>query len=598
MTPGFFIWVVIYIVVIQLSLTILFYLFFQAKRNALLFSFAFVHLITILWTLRALLVLVVVSYIKDQNQLLAAFDLINWKLGVFVGAFIGLAWLMFSLNYVEWKLSKNKKVILLLAAPSVCFFIVAVTNNYHHLFMKDFSPGIFYWMHVLIKYGYIITGFFVLVKYAIKQNGPELKRTVLLMISYCLPFVSSIINEYRLEILHIKPILGYYDPAPIGFFIGTVFITLIIHKYRFLNIKTIALNKIVDNLKQAIIIVDHFNKVVGMNRSFIDVFLSARQIKHDVNIVFLNKFFENSMDNHQEIHEIVRIINSNSQESFQGELKLVKPDLRYYDLVIYPILGNGKVLGRIISFDDITKIKRVMAELEKKNDDLSGLNNELVSKNEQLRDYAVAVEELAVIKERNRFSRDVHDTLGHTMTVLITQLQVIGIICDQEPNKVKGIIREILNTAKDGLNELRRSISGLRPGKLNGNNLDEAINKLITDFGATGMKIDFLVNGECNNMNSEYYHVIFRICQEALTNSLRHGKAKHVDIVLNYIDGRVKVLIKDDGCGCIKINKGFGLTGMEERVINLGGIIHYGSDGEKGFNIFFELPAMSTLESK
>jgi signal transduction histidine kinase len=139
---------------------------------------------------------------------------------------------------------------------------------------------------------------------------------------------------------------------------------------------------------------------------------------------------------------------------------------------------------------------------------------------------------------------------------------------------------------------------GLIPDKLSDNNLEAAVIQLIKDFKSTGMKIDVAVNGSYTILPTDHLQALFRLCQEALTNALRHGKADQIDIVMNFTESRVKVLITDNGVGCRKIVKGYGLTGMEERITGLGGTIHYGSDGESGFNIFVELPPGALSEER
>jgi signal transduction histidine kinase len=83
---------------------------------------------------------------------------------------------------------------------------------------------------------------------------------------------------------------------------------------------------------------------------------------------------------------------------------------------------------------------------------------------------------------------------------------------------------------------------------------------------------------------------LYRLCQEAITNSTRHGKAKNTNIILKFSEDKIRLFIFDDGCGCQNIKKGFGLSGMEQRIHNIHGSIVYGSDGESGFNIRVELP--------
>ncbi len=593
----YFLWILIYIVIFFLSLAMMIYLALKAKKGMLLNSFLFLHSMTILWVLRAALFFVALSFLKEPGQFETALDLLNWKLEIFVGGFIGLAWLVFSLNYTGWKYAANKKVIVLMSLPTLLLFITALTNNFHHLFMKDFVPGIFFWMHALVAYIFSIAAFVVLIRYAVYKKGQERMRTILLIAAYLIPFLSSIINDVMVQVLQSKPILGYADSSPIAFTFGTAFIALITFKYKFLNVKARALNNIVDNLKQSVVIVDRDNYIIGFNNSFLETFQYGTSEIDGKSICNFCDYLQRNIEA-TESKLIIESINSNSCKRFQGAFKIAEPRRKYYDVSIQPVISKGKLVGRIISFEDITRISKFNEELETKNKDLSLLNVELMEKNKQLHDYAAVVEELTAMRERNRISRDVHDTLGHTMTVLITQLQVAFILCGNETDNLREKIDEIIKMAQDGLDELRRSISGVIPDKSKCNDLEGAINMLADGYKAGGVKVELSVYGTSSDLPRDYFEALFRLCQEAITNALRHGKAKHVDIVLNFTGSKYKALIKDDGCGCIKINKGFGLKGMEERIHNLGGNVQYGSDGENGFNIFVELPRKGINNSK
>ncbi|HEX3028105.1 MAG TPA: histidine kinase N-terminal 7TM domain-containing protein [Clostridia bacterium] len=575
-----------------MSLTLLVYLVLKAKRSILLKCFIFLHSMTILWVLRAAIFFVVLSFIKDTGQFETALDLLNWKLEIFVGGFIALSWLIFSLNYTGWKYAANKKVIAFLSLPTVTLFAVALTNNLHHLFMKNFVPGLFFWVHALVAYIFSLAAFVFLIRYAVQNKGPERVRSVLLIIAYLIPFLSSIINDILVQVLHSKPILGYADSSPVAFSFGTAFIALIVFKYKFLNVKTKALNNIVDNLKQSIAIVDAGNNITGFNTSFIKTFPYGSADKDGESITHLSDYLKESMDTDED-NLVIESINSSRCQSFQGVFKLVRPERRYYDVIIYPVLIKSNMFGRIISFEDITRIREFNDELEVKNKHLSLLNQELTEKNKQLHDYAAAAEELAVMRERNRISRDVHDTLGHTMTAIITQLQVAHILCGNE-TKLAEKIEETVSIAQNGLNELRRNISELISDKPKHYGIENEISKLAENYKAAGINIEISVNGSSKDLPQDYFEALYRLCQEAITNALRHGKAKNIDIVFNFTGNKFKAFIKDDGCGCLEINKGFGLTGMEVRINSLDGNVQYGSDGESGFNIFVELPRQTT----
>lgn len=592
MTLFNFVWSMTFLTLLLLSIGLLVYLLVSAKKSSLLSSFIFFHVMTTLWTLHSILSICIDSFVREEKFYKIASGIIYGKPGMFIGGFTGLAWLLFTLSYVSWKHAKKKKFVILLSLPTIILFLSMLTNNYHHLFfgIKNYY-GVLFWVHAIISYTYSLTGFVVLAQYALRQEKYERKRTMLLFAAYLIPMFYLIGEKNILNLLGItSKYPRFITLTPLTFFAASALIILIIAKYRFLNISPMASNKIVENLSMAVIIVDTSHKVINMNRSLLENFSGGRTVRHNDTIAFLNDFIGKNMEDIPDNYAILSAINSISTELFKGVLTLKTPSRKCYEVVVQPVMEENGMLGRIIAFDDNTQINLAMELLEEKNEILSDLNNQLLDKNDQLKLYAATAEELAIVKERQRFTRDVHDTLGHTMTVLITQLKVAEILCNSNPQAARVKLNETLLMAKEGLNELRKSIMGIAPGRLIDNNIEASVLKLINDFKSTGMKIDVAVNGMFDSLPEDQVQALFRLCQEALTNSLRHGRATHVDIVMNTADGKLKVLIKDNGIGCRQIKRGFGLYGMEQRIASFGGTIHYGSDGENGFNIFVELP--------
>lgn len=595
-----FIWALVYALLFQLSLAMLIYLAISAKKSALLYSFFFFHIITMLWILHSFLSVMAVCYLTDLKLYSIAYTVLYHYYGLSIVGLTGLSWLIFCLNYVGWKYSRNGYALLLLAAPLLLLYPALFVRNLHSLFfVENYSFGPLFWVHTAISFSYSVIGFAVLLAYSLRQEKYERRRTLILTAAYMVPMAYLLYSNCILYAFSLPRFLPQHiSLAPIGFFVSTILILFIIARYRFLNITPMAVNKIVDNLDSAVLIVDAVYKVINMNRSFVETFSGGKPVKHNDTIAFLNDFIARHMENIPDSYAVLSAINSNSINFFKGELILNLPERKYYEAVVQPVRDNTGILGKIITFDDITLMKNAMQELKEKNETLSDLNGQLLDKNRQLRNYAATAEELAIMKERQRFSREAHDILGHTMTVIITQLKVADLLCETDVTEARSKIRESVSIAKDGLNELRKSIMGLIPDKLSGNNLEAAVIQLIKDFKSTGMKIDVAVNGSYTILPTDHLQALFRLCQEALTNALRHGKADQIDIVMNFTESRVKVLITDNGVGCRKIVKGYGLTGMEERITGLGGTIHYGSDGESGFNIFVELPPGALSEER
>ncbi len=223
-------------------------------------------------------------------------------------------------------------------------------------------------------------------------------------------------------------------------------------------------------------------------------------------------------------------------------------------------------------------------------------NRELKIANEKLKEYASTVEENAVLKERNRLARDVHDTLGYTLIALIKLISESISLCRVDVVETEKRLNNALKTTKDGLKEVRRSLYGLIPQELEQNSLFDALEKLVNNFEHLGVKVELSVNKLEENIGMEYKEVIYRVCQEALTNSVKHGKASEVNIVIKFTDTHIKLFIFDNGIGCDKKRKGkgFGLQGMRQRIEKLNGEIQYGSGDGEGFNIHIELPLNKT----
>ncbi|KKM08659.1 hypothetical protein SY88_22790 [Clostridiales bacterium PH28_bin88] len=242
------------------------------------------------------------------------------------------------------------------------------------------------------------------------------------------------------------------------------------------------------------------------------------------------------------------------------------------------------------SRNEIAKWNRTLEQrVNERTEELNIKNAELNSVIEQLEEHAKIVEELAVTRERNRFAMDMHDTMGHTLTLLIKLLE-LGKINYQNPKVMVETLDHAIRVAREGLKEIRHSIKGMVSEKPAANDLVRALEELIADFRPSKVKIDFLAEGIIGFRSPVYSNAVYNICREALTNSVRHGQSENVSIILKLVENKIRLIIVDDGCGCSNIIKGYGLSGMEQRVSDLNGHISFASDGESGFIIRVEIP--------
>ncbi len=499
--------------------------------------------------------------------------------------FIGISWLIFSLIYTNNKLIKAPGKIIILTAIPFLNYLMVLTNEYHHLMYTVFeyksrSYGPVFWISMLVNYSYLLGGSILLAVYSIKKMGYEKKQSLLLALAVTVPLLSNVIYISGL----FRPGL---DITPVSFAFSLLLFAVAIFKYKFLNLMPIAMKRIVDNVEEAIIVTDCFNTVIYVNDLF-SVYFKEAQISKNGSINKFIEYIEGNADRPEELEKFLLALKpGGSSEGFDGEICFKSPGIRHFNIKIRTVSDSaGTTVGRVITFNDISKYINLLEQLNIKNEELLGAN-------EQLKKYAEIREELAAVNERNRLAIDIHDTLGHTMVLLLKLQEACMVTCREDAGKTEEILNDAYKITKEGLMELRRSVSGLMPRKLEPGNLMKALKELLAGFESSGLEIELLIDGQLNFESPVYSEIIYRSCQEALTNSIRHGNAKKVNIVLRFLPERIKLFIIDDGAGCGKLSVGYGLSGMQERVKRAKGDIAFGSGGERGFNIHIEIPLES-----
>lgn len=221
--------------------------------------------------------------------------------------------------------------------------------------------------------------------------------------------------------------------------------------------------------------------------------------------------------------------------------------------------------------------------------EVNELYHELQNANRQLSEYADMAEKMAQTNERNRIAREIHDTLGHRLTGIIAGLDACLALTDVAPQEVKKQLEVLADVSREGIKEVRRSVSELRPDAVERFSLNAAIRKMVTDMGRlSDTQIYFDAGDEKLEFGEDESNIIYRIIQESITNAIRHGHAGQIWVTLKRIDGEVLLEIRDDGIGCNEIKNGFGTRHMKERIEMLGGTIFF--DGQKGFKVTAHIP--------
>ena len=233
-----------------------------------------------------------------------------------------------------------------------------------------------------------------------------------------------------------------------------------------------------------------------------------------------------------------------------------------------------------------TELKRNLIRLRDTSTELSFVMRE---KNRKLLEEQDTEIYMATLKERNRIAREIHDTLGHTMTGRSAGIDACIALIDYSVDETKKQLSIISGVARQGLKDVRRSMKKLRPDTLERESLESAIEKLITETMSTSkVSIEFQSFLPSLVFEDDEEDTIYRIVQEGITNAIRHGHASRIFINFKKNDIWQVIRIRDNGIGCKDIHKGFGLTHMKERVDMLHGTVTYSSNN--GFQVVAKLP--------
>jgi len=205
--------------------------------------------------------------------------------------------------------------------------------------------------------------------------------------------------------------------------------------------------------------------------------------------------------------------------------------------------------------------------------------------------------ELATLRERERLARDLHDSLGHSLVAVSVQLEAIQRLYKVDPERASGQVEELKDLTRASMDDLRRSLAGLRTPGLGERQLSEALQALSVDVGQRAhLEITCHIDEAANQLSPAQSETLWRVAQEALANIERHAAARNVGLQLDIESNAALLSIKDDGRGlppdADKQPGHYGLRGMRERVEGLGGELIFTSNGQGGSRIDVKLPIL------
>jgi signal transduction histidine kinase len=256
---------------------------------------------------------------------------------------------------------------------------------------------------------------------------------------------------------------------------------------------------------------------------------------------------------------------------------------------------SGQV-GLVLSFLSLCGYAVLIRELALAHTAKDVSNARLAAANSRLQEYSAQVEELSVMRERNRIAREIHDTLGHALTLLSVQLETATQLEARGDPRLHEELLQARQVAKACLTEVRHSVEALRPDEASGDSLQEQLRKLVAAFETTcpETRITLDLEEATHPLHPDLCQTLYRCAQEALTNIRKHAHATKVLLRLSTNDEQVELTVLDNGQGCEPSHEqsapGFGLRGMRERVALLDGTLRADPEPGHGWRIEVVLP--------
>lgn len=216
--------------------------------------------------------------------------------------------------------------------------------------------------------------------------------------------------------------------------------------------------------------------------------------------------------------------------------------------------------------------------------------------NAVLEQYISQVERMTLLEERDRLSKDLHDTVGHSYTSIIMGLETLRSEVNTSEGEHK--IDALLKLTRNGLDDVRRYLHHVGASE-DSLTLMQSLQKLVDDFQTfSKVKIRLRTFGEPYTVSKQAQMTLYRCLQESITNAVRHGQASEIVISLHYEEKLIRLDVQDNGLGTGDLKAGFGVNAMKERASNLQGQVYFYSKPGEGTLVTCSLPRLEEIQEE
>lgn len=376
----------------------------------------------------------------------------------------------------------------------------------------------------------------------------------------------------------------YMPTAPVYIISGSVGLLLClaycVYYREFNNIRNKTINYLYSLLEVVISVILIFLIYLSYNGIILFVFCDCmyhlkKGLKYQVLLVALGLIY--LLANYEIVTYFYTLVNIEEyflvyDASIRNCLIIIKRLLEGFNIILFIIFMIIYILKQIQENEYISKKLSMVAMINKK-----------------MQKYVIVTEKFGEKNERKRLARELHDTIGHALAGMAVGVDACITMIDKNPQLAKAQLKVISKDIRKGMKDVRNSLNKMRPDFLQQYRLKEAIEKMKEEISnVTDLKINLNYQIDETGFDTKIEDILFRVIQESITNSIRHGLATVVDINIYKENNLLCLKIKDNGKGCKAINYGFGLKQMVERVSQIRGDINFYS--ENGFTTEIKIP--------
>jgi signal transduction histidine kinase len=418
------------------------------------------------------------------------------------------------------------------------------------LFFSEFSiletvKGPLFYLHTLNSYIVLIIGLGYLFKgvhrKVLKDMGVQ---QIFYYLGLLLPLMINV-----LELINLIPLV--HDLTPIGFNTSYLVYGLVAYNHQFLDVRKVARYDIYEHMQEGIIILDKNYQVESINSVFSNYMPPQVNIYEGMELrTFIQAFRDIVLDPEDVYHAFTSFIYSANKRTDMEITVTNENQLNHYLLDIQKSsINQGKLIVRVL---EVNRYREAIEQLEAHNSALKKIHASL---SEELE----VKKKLVLAKERNRVSKEVHDTLGHSLTIVISLIEASKLVLAKNRTQSKEKIEMALQTVRYNFNNLKKTLANPNDVDITGEKLVENIKTMIKSVKKTGTDVELITRNYDLVLPPHYYDAVYHMCQEGLTNAIRHGKAQSVAIALRFTDELLDLTIIDNGAGAETFIMGNGL---------------------------------------